>query len=186
MSSRAWLVVLAVLSVVACSGEAPSEESEPAAAAVDESAAEAEPTIDEMIAAMDAGCAEATEAIAARQAESPLYGRLGGREAIHGVITETVRLHRENETIVHLMEGVDDADLIEKVTDFIAQASGGDVVYEGRTMVETHANMGLTDEHFLAAGGDVQTALQTAGVGEDEIQEVMCMFASLRSEVVQL
>ncbi len=33
---------------------------------------------------------------------------------------------------------------------------------------------------------ELQTALQTAGVGEDEIQEVMCMFASLRSEVVQL
>ena len=186
MNSRGWWVVLVVLSVVACSGEAPSEESEPVAAAVNESAAEAEPTVDEMVAAMDEGCAEAAEAIAARQAESTLYERLGGREAIHGVITETVRLHRENETIVHLMEGVDDADLIEKVTDFIAQASGGDEAYEGRDMVEAHEHLGLTNEHFLAAGSDVQTALQTARVGEDEIQEVMCMFASLRSEVVQL
>jgi hemoglobin len=186
MKLRGWLVALAVLAVVGCSGEAPSEESEPATAAVEESEAAAEPTVDEMIAEMDAGCAEAAEAIAARQAESTLYERLGGREAIHGAITETVRLHRENETIVHLMEGVDDADLIEKVSDFVAQASGGDVAYEGRSMVETHASMGLTNEHFLAAGGDVQAALQTVGVGEGEIQEVMCMFASLRSEVVQM
>ena len=186
MNSRGWLVVLAVLSVVACSGEAPSEESEPVAAAVEESETAAEPTVDEMIAAMDAGCAEAAEVIAIRQAESALYARLGGREAIHGVVTETVRLHRENETIAHLMEGVDGADLIEKVTDFLAQSSGGDEVYEGRNMVETHAGMGLTNEHFMAAGGDMQTALQTAGVGENEVQEVMCMIASLRSEVVQL
>jgi len=180
MKAKGWLLAMVVLSVVGCNGEAPPEEAAPA----EEAEAAAEPTVEEMVAGMEADCAAAAEAITARQAESSLYERLGGHEAIHGVVTETVRLHRENETIVHVLEGVDDAHLIEQVTDFLAQAAGGDESYEGRDMVMAHAHLGLTNEHFLAAGGDVQTALQTAGVGENEIQEVMCMFVSLRSEVV--
>lgn len=180
MKVNGWLVVLTVLSVVACGGEVPSQEPEPAEAPA------SEPTADELVTALDADCAAAEEAIQARQAESSLYDRLDGHDGIHSVVTEIIRLHRQNETIVHVMEGVDDTHLIDQVTDFLAQATGGDVTYEGRDMAEAHAHLELTNEHFLAAGGDVQTAMQTAGVGEDEIQEIMCLFASLRSEVVQL
>ncbi len=178
MKVNGWLVVLTVLSVVACGGDAPSPEAEPETTT--------EPTLDELVLALDADCTAAEEAIQARQAESSLYDRLDGHDGIHSVVTEIIRLHRQNETIVHVMEGVDDTHLIDQVADFLAQATGGDVTYEGRDMVEAHAHLELTNEHFLAAGGDVQTAMQTAGVGEDEIQEIMCLFASLRSEVVQL
>ena len=178
------MLMLALTMVVGCGGDAAYEEpAEAAATEAVETMAEAIP-LDPAVAQMQADCAAAADAMAARQAESSLYDRLGGRDAIFAVTTDVVRRHRENPTIVHLMEGVDDERLIAQVTDFLSQGSGGDVEYHGMNMVDAHARFEMTDEYFLSAGGDVQAAMQAAGVGEEEIQEMMCMFASLRDEVV--
>jgi len=61
-------------------------------------------------------CAGAAEAMAARQAATPLYERLNGREGIHAVITDVVRRHQENEQIKHMMEGVDPVHLADQGT----------------------------------------------------------------------
>jgi hemoglobin len=176
-----WIAVLALVAVVACGGEPAQEEP----VAEEAEATNEMPAVEPTVAKMQADCAAAADAIAERQAESSLYDRLGGREAILAVVTDVVRRHRENPTIVHLMDGVDDATLIARVTDFLSQAAGGDVAYDGMDMVTTHEHMGLTDAHFLAAGGDVQAAMEAAGVGEGEIQEMMCLFVSLHGDVVR-
>ncbi len=182
MRLKGWLCVLVAFAVVACSGET-VEEAEPAAEPAEAEAA-AEPTPDEAVAAMQADCAAAAEAIAARQAESSLYDRLGGREAIEGVVTEIIRLHHENEAIAHMFEDVDDAALIASVSDYISEISGGDATYEGEDMVSVHTGMDITNDLFIAAGVDVQAAMVSLGIGENEIQEIMCHFASKHGEVV--
>lgn len=141
-------------------------------------------TPDQQVAQLDAMCAEAQPAMAARQAERKLYDRLGGRESIHAVVDDVVRRHQNNEAIAHLLDGVDLERLVNQVTDFLASATGGDVVYRGRDLRSSHARLELTDADFLAAGGDVEAALVAAGVGPEEIQEVMCSFVFLRGEVV--
>lgn len=141
-------------------------------------------TPDEKVAALEAMCAGAADAMKQRQAEKPLYDRLGGRDSIHAVVQDVVRRHLENEAIVRVMEGVDTDRLVEQVTDFLSAATGGDVAYTGRDMVAAHARLELTNADFLAAGGDVEAALVEAGVGSAEIQEVMCAFVSLRGQVV--
>lgn len=180
MKKHAFVLLLAfaILATSACSGTT----SEPDVAA--EPPAQPEPTPEEKVAELDAACAEAADAIAQRQAETSLYDRLGGRDAIHAVVVDVVRRHQVNEQIARLMEGVDTARLIEQVTDFLSSATGGDVEYNGMDMAAAHAQLGLTNADFLAAGADMQAALEAAGVGENEIQEVMCAFASLRGEVV--
>jgi len=141
-------------------------------------------TPDQQVAQLDAMCAEAQPAMAARQSERKLYDRLGGRDAIHTVVEDVVRRHQHNEAIAHLLDGVDLERLVNQVTDFLASATGGDVAYRGRDLKSSHARLELTNADFLAAGGDVEAALVAAGVGSGEIQEVMCAFVSLRGEVV--
>jgi len=181
--SRMWIACCALLVAVGCGGGQAYEEpkAEPLAA---EPVPAAAPTPDEQVAALDESCAAAAGAIAERQARSTLYERLGGREAIRAVVTDVVARHRVNPTISRVMEGVDDGHLIEQVTDFLSQAGGGEVSYQGKDMVTAHEHLALTNGDFLAAGGDVQAALKAAGVGDGEIQEVMCLFASLRDQVV--
>jgi len=170
-----------VVALVGCASP-PAEPTPPAQPAAP--AAEPTPTPDEAVAGLEADCAAAAEAMQARQAASPLYDRLGGRDAIHAVVQDVVRRHLENDAIRHLFDGVDTVQLVERVTDFLSAATGGDVAYQGRDMATAHASLGLTNADFLAAGADVQAAMTDAGVGADEIQEVMCAFVSLRSEVV--
>ena len=141
-------------------------------------------TPDQHVAKLESMCSGAQSAMKARQAERPLYDRLGGRESIHTVVHDVVQRHLVNDAIAHLMEGVDTDHLVEQVTDFLSSATGGEVTYEGRDMATAHAHLELTNADFLAAGGDVEAALVAAGVGAGEIQEVMCAFVSLRGEVV--
>lgn len=144
------------------------------------------PTPDEQVASLEAMCAENQPLIEARQAENSLFNRVGGREGIHAVIAETVRRHQVNDGIKHLLDGVDPAMLIEQVTDFLVLGTGGEGEYHGRDMVAAHAHLNLSNADFLAAGSDLGAAMDTAGWSENEAQELLCAFVSLRPQVVSV
>lgn len=173
-----FLLIL-LIALAGCGGTA-----EETAAPAEEPVQEAEPTPDEIVAEHEAACAEAAEAMAARQAETSLYDRIGGREAIQAVVTDVVARHAVNDTIKHTLEGVDTDHLIGQVTDFLVVATGGEGEYTGRDMASAHAHLGLSNAEFLAAGADVDAAMEAAGWGENERQEVLCAFVGLRGEVV--
>jgi len=141
-------------------------------------------TPDEQVAGLEAMCAEAQPAMVARQAENALFNRVGGREGLHEVVAETVRRHQINETIKHTLDGVDPDLLIERVTDFLVLATGGEGEYHGRDMVAAHSHLNLSNADFLAAGSDLGAAMGVAGWGENEKQELLCAFVSLRPQVV--
>ena len=153
----------------------------------DEKAKKAEapqPTPAEQALGLEQMCIENAEAMAKRQAEKSLYERLGGAEKIHELVTEVVRLHDENPALKSSMEGVDRPKLIQSVADFIVTGTGGPDVYKGQDMVKAHAHMGLTNAHFMSAGGDVMQAMKNKGYAEPEIQEMVCTLVALREQVV--
>ena len=184
MNSKVSVLFLIILLIglVGCSPAA--EEAEETTAPSEAAAEEAEPRPDEQVAELEAMCAEAAEAMVARQAEASLYDRVGGRDGIHDVVVDTVARHQANDQLSHFMEGVDTENLISHVTDFLVVATGGEGEYTGRSMVDTHADMGLSNVDFLAAGDDLGAAMDGAGWGENEKQELLCAFVGLRSEVV--
>jgi hemoglobin len=176
----AFAVAVVFVGTLACSSPEPTEKVEAAPAPE----AAVEPSADEKVAELDAMCAGAQEAMRARQAATPLYERLGGHDAIHAVVADVVRRHQVNDQIKRVMEGVDTDHLTEQVTDFLCAAFGGDEEYLGEDMVTAHANLGLSNADFLAAGSDLSAAMAAAGVGEDEQQEVLCAFVGLRAQAV--
>lgn len=169
--------------LVGCGGSSDQVSQQPAEPA-QEVQAEKAPTPDEVVAGLEAMCAEAGPAMAARQAEDSLFNRVGGRESIHTMAAETVRLHQINEPIKRVMEGVDPDHLIEQVTDFLVLATGGEGDYDGRDMVAAHAHLNLSNADFLAAGSDLGKGMDFAGWGEGEKQELLCAFVGLRPQVV--
>jgi hemoglobin len=166
------LLVLGLLAVPALAGD----EAEKAPA-----------TPDEMIQGMEAGCAATAEARAARHEETPLFERLGGEEGIHALTVEIVRLHMENEAIVHLMPETEEgqAHLADGVARWMIMATGGPAdAYDGPSLTDSHEHLELTNADFLAAGGDVIQAMKNLEHGENEIDEVVCSLVSLREQVV--
>ena len=142
------------------------------------------PTVAEQIGGMQAMCADTEQARAQRQADDALYNRLGGYDRIHEFTTEVVRLHFENEALDRIMVGVDGEALAKNVADFVATGTGGPQRYTGRDMPTAHSHLHLTDADFLSAGGDIVTAMQTMGYGQDEINEFVCILVSLKDQVV--
>ena len=145
---------------------------------------EAEPTPDDIIAQMEAQCAANSEAMAARQAENSLYERMGGEEKIHEFTTELVRVHMENEKVRPFFEGLDHKKVAYRVAQFIISGTGGEQVFNGPPLPESHAEMQITNADFLNAGGDVIQAMQNVGYGQNEIDEMVCTLVALRPQVV--
>jgi len=42
----------------------------------------------------------------------------------------------------------------------------------------------LTDAHFLSAGDDIIKAMQSMKYGQEEIDELVCTFVSLKDQVI--
>ncbi len=142
------------------------------------------PTVAEQMAALQTMCSESVQARAQRQADEALYDRLGGYDRIHQFTREVVRLHKQNDAIKDMFAHVDQEDLAKQVADFVASGTGGPQSYTGRAMPAVHASLELTDADFLSAGGDIITAMKTMGYGQNEIDEVVCILVSLKSQVV--
>ena len=145
---------------------------------------DSQPTVAEQIGGMQQMCADSAEARAQRQAEKPLYFRLGEYDRIHEFTTEVVRLHQQNDAIKEMFVHVDAAASAKHVADFVSAGTGGPHDYTGRTMPAIHTKLRLTDADFLSAGGYIVTAMKTMGYGENEIQEFVCILVSLKDQVV--
>ena len=146
--------------------------------------AKATPSPDEQVAGLEAMCAANSDERAARHAKTPLFERLGGEEGIHKFTKELVRVHLENEKIGYIFEGLDADKVAERVALFVIAGTGGPQKYDGPDLKTSHADMGLTNEDFLIAGGDVIQAMKNVGYGQDEIDEMVCILVSLRDQVV--
>jgi hemoglobin len=142
------------------------------------------PSVAEQMAGLQTMCAESEQARAQRQADRPLYDRLGGYDRIHEFTREVVRLHKQNDSIKAMFEYVDAEDLAKNVADFVASGTGGPQSYTGGAMPAVHAKLTLTDADFLSAGVDIVTAMQTMEYGQNEIDEMVCILVSLKDQVV--
>lgn len=175
MLALSWSVPFLLMFSAANSSAAEKDQGEKATPA---------PSVNEQLVSLEGMCAQSAEAMAAADSAKSLYERLGGKEGIHKIVTEVVRLHGQNKDFDRFMGKVDTKHLVESVTQFLVSATGGPGKYEGQNMVDAHAHLKLTNADFLSAGHDVMQGMKNMGCKEAEINEVICMFVSLRDQVV--
>ena len=172
-----------VLSVVGslaflAGGASPGATSDPAKAAEKKSPVEE-------IRGMESGCGATAAERQKRQAEKPLFVRLGGEEKILAFTREIVRLHRQNPEIGHYFAKSDPEVAAKHAAEFITTGTGGPAVYKGPDLRTTHARMGITNRDFVVAGKDIVQAMTNLGYGPNEIDEMVCTLVSLRDQVVR-
>jgi len=173
--------LLASLTAFACSSSDTTTEASPPLSV---ESAEA-PSAEETLAAMVADCEACAEERATRHAERALYLRLGGNEGIQRFVTTLIELHLQNDVVRPYMDGVDLDRLNRNLVDFIGAGTGGAETYTGRSVLDSHAGMGVTPEAFLAAGGDIGAAMEAVGWGPDEQQEFLCIILSMKDLVLE-
>lgn len=114
-----------------------------------------------------------------------LYDRLGGTDAITAVVRAVVDRQLKDDRINRKFARTNRDRLIKEFVDQICQATGGPCKYTGRSMTETHHNMGVTSGEFQAFVDDVVAVLNDFNVGNAEQDELLNTLAPMQGEIVE-
>jgi hemoglobin len=113
-----------------------------------------------------------------------LFERLGGLPAITAVVEEFVGRTTTDARIKQRFFNTDATALKRLLTEFVAQATGGQVTYTGRDMVSSHAGMDLVDDEFNALVEDLVAALDKFHVPDREKGELLGALGPLKPQIV--
>jgi hemoglobin len=127
------------------------------------------------------------------QAQRSLYERLGGEPAITAVIDDFVARGAGNPKVNFTRKGTakewaatpeNVAHLKKMLVQFVSGATGGPPKYEGKSMVDAHQGMKITDAEFDALAGDLKASLEKFKVPAKEQSELLNIVGGTRGAIV--
>jgi hemoglobin len=116
-----------------------------------------------------------------------LYQRLGGREAIKGVVDDFVANMAADPRVNSRFKGLDAgrvAKLQTNLADQICDATGGPCAYLGKDMKAVHTDMGITDAEWTATVEDLVKSLDKFKVPAKEQQELLAILGPMKKDIV--
>ena len=126
-------------------------------------------------------------ACASAPPEPTLYQRLGGREAIKGVVDDFVANVVADPRVNSRFKGLQPAAVAKlqtNIADQICDATGGPCAYLGKDMKAVHTGMGITDAEWSATVEDLVKSLNKFKVGAKEQQELLAILGPLKKDIV--
>jgi hemoglobin len=123
-------------------------------------------------------------------AAASLYDRLGGIYSIATVVDDFIDRIMVDERL-NANPRVDEAHhrvlppgFKYLVTEMLAEAAGGPQRYTGRSMVESHRELRITDEEWGAFMDDLNRTFDEFDVPQQERSEVVAIVESTRADIV--
>lgn len=115
-----------------------------------------------------------------------LFERIGGRATLETVVPEVIALHLENPVVGERFRNTTKpiAELERLAIEFFATGLSGESTYDGRSMPETHAGMGVTAEEYVAVLDDILVSLDRHGIGEVEQAELLAIAYRMKDEII--
>lgn len=116
-----------------------------------------------------------------------LYERLGGYNAVAAVVDDFVgRLIADKKLERFFVgHGTDSKKRIRQhVVDQLCAATGGPCIYTGRTMKDSHAGLGISEEEWNIAGAHLFETLDKFKVPAAEKKELLDVVATLKADIV--
>ena len=123
-------------------------------------------------------------ACAAPPPQATLYARLGGEPVVHRVVDELIDRTAQDPRTSRSFKDVKLARVKEKLREQICVLAGGGCVYTGDPMKEVHRGLKNTEAEFALLVQFLRDALDHAGVGEREKNELLRLLAPLKREIV--
>jgi hemoglobin len=114
-----------------------------------------------------------------------LYDRLGGKAAISAVVDQFVSNVAADKRVNAMFVNVDIPHFKQCLVDQICQATGGPCKYTCRSMKDSHAGLGCTNDNFSAIVEDLVAAMNKLKVGKQEQDDLLAILGPLQSEIVQ-
>ncbi len=115
-----------------------------------------------------------------------LFERIGGRAGLEKIVPDVVQLHLENPVCGERFRAAKKppAELTRLAIEFFSTGLSGLVTYDGLSMPEAHAGMGITHAEYVAVLDDILAALQQHGIGQQEQAELLYIAYGMKSEII--
>ena len=120
-----------------------------------------------------------------------LYERLGGVYAIAAVVDDFINRVMDNPRlnanprVDEAHHRVSRAGFKYLVTEMVCWAAGGPQRYSGRSMVDSHAHLGITEEEWQIFLADFQACLDSFAVPNAEQGELFAIVESTKNDIVR-
>ena len=125
---------------------------------------------------------------AAAQKQKTLYERLGGYDAIAAVVDDFIGRLVADKQFERFFAGhsTDSKKRIRQhIVDQFCAAAGGPCIYTGRTMKDSHAGLGITEDDWNAAAQHLVATLDKFKVGAQEKKELLDFVGGLKKDIVE-
>jgi hemoglobin len=129
-----------------------------------------------------------TPSAAAQGGQKSLYERLGGYNAIAAVVDDFVGRLIADKRFERFFAGhsTDSKKRIRQhIVDQFCAGAGGPCIYTGRTMKDSHAGLGITEDDWNAAAQHLVATLDKFKVGAQEKKELLDFVGSLKADIVE-
>ncbi len=116
-----------------------------------------------------------------------LFERLGGEPAVDAAVDAFYERVLADPELAPFFADTDMARQARKQKQFMTYAFGGSTKWEGRSMRAAHAKaveQGLDDEHFDRVAGHLADTLESLGVPEPLVKEVLDLVGGTREDVL--
>lgn len=115
-----------------------------------------------------------------------LYERLGGAQGLSAIVKDTLDNHLANPVVKTRFENHEYAKLHRLAVEFFGMGSGGPEQYTGRSMLDTHRGMNISEQEFIAVIDDILAALDKNGIDPQTRTEVLGILYSMKGEIVRV
>ena len=121
-------------------------------------------------------------------AKPSLYKRLGGYDAIAAVTDDFIGRLLGDPRFAKFFAGASTdskGKIRQHVVDQLCNATGGPCLYTGRTMKQSHAGLGITEEDWNASVKHLVASLDKFKVPEAEKAELLAIAGTLKADIVE-
>ncbi len=116
--------------------------------------------------------------------EASLYEALGGEAAIATIVENFILEIARDERVIDHFEVSNVQRFRVMMNQHLCMVADGPCVYEGDSMIDTHAGMGVTEADFNAIVEDMMAAMDQAGIPLGPQNRLLARLATFRAEII--
>ena len=113
-----------------------------------------------------------------------VYERLGYQSGVEKVVDYFLANVAGDDRVNGRFADTDMARLRSNLIDQVCEATDGPCTYQGKSMREAHAGMGITEAEFAIIAGHFGAAMEQAGVGASDHATVMSVLSAMQDDIV--
>ncbi len=115
-----------------------------------------------------------------------LYERLGGQPGVEVLVDRIIDKHLANPVVGTRFQNSDIERGRAMAKQFFGAGSGGPNPYTGKTMLEAHRGMNISEQEFLVVVDDMMQAMDELGYEKNDRDEVLAIAYSLKDDIIRV